>query len=62
LIQWQIFSLDHTAKMCDYHPSMQDNSLNSTPEIWVTPSFEEVEANMECTAYSSESEADEFIR
>ena len=48
--------------MCDYHPSMQDNSLNSTPEIWVTPSFEEVEANMECTAYSSESEADEFIR
>jgi hypothetical protein len=41
---------------------MTNNDLNSQVESWVTPSFEQVSANMECTAYSSETESDECLR
>ncbi|HWZ93995.1 MAG TPA: pyrroloquinoline quinone precursor peptide PqqA [Opitutaceae bacterium] len=33
----------------------------STPNIWTTPSFEEISVSMECTAYSGgDGDGDEF--
>ena len=31
---------------------MNDPKMNVEPEIWIRPDFEQISANMECTAYS----------
>jgi len=36
--------------------------MEAQNETWQTPEFEVIEANMECTAYSSGEEAEEYVR